>query len=161
MIKIVSQLNPLQALPREDCERHYVDVHMRFVRETAVRLPGFLTYHTDRLLRRYDIAGGWSRRPDIWRIAVARFEGDPAAPLEPMAEGMNEDHRNFLRDYRFFKTAEEKLVDRLRGQTSLAKYTFHIDREPEVPHDEAVRELQPAIDRLAELAAGAFGLRLQ
>ena len=160
MIKIVSLVRPLAALPLEECERHYRDVHMPFVRATARSLPGFLTYHNDLVLTRYDVAGGWSQRPDIWRIATARFEGDPRLPLEPMADGMNEDHRHFLSHYRFFKAVEETLVDRLSGQTALAKFALHIDRSPELTREEAERELQPRVERLAELASGAFGLRL-
>lgn len=86
---------------------------------------------------------------------------EPPAPLpEAFADLVSEDHRNFLRDMRMFTAVEELRVDRRTGQTSLAKFSLHVDRKSTTPPGEAEHRLQRMLHPIIDAAAAAFGARL-
>lgn len=163
MVKSITRFEPSALYPVEECERHYIEVHTRFVRHLFRQLETALTYHTNRVLRQYDLCGRWYQRPMAWRFVVTRLQGDllsrGAALPESVRALYGQDHTNFLRDLRSFPVEEDTLFDRIEGQTAFAKYLFEFDRPPERPSAEAYGHLRQFVETLFERAGEAFGLR--
>ena len=161
LAKTISQFQPLAASTREACDRHYREVHTRFARGFLRELPHVRSYHVGLAESAYDVAGGWAAPPPTFRYVVLRFDPGTGLSIGPdLRDRITQDHRVFLRELRGFSVEEEVLVDRLRGQTSLAKYQFEYDRPPGEPAEVGAARLREQLDRLVALADDAFGLRL-
>lgn len=164
MIKVVAQFDPLRSLPLQECERHYNDVHVPFIRHGVRDAPGMITYQTNLVLRQRDVDGGWHARPRAWRWATGRFDESPEEPPAPLpeefAEQVSQDHRNFLRNLRTFTAVEEVQLDRRTQQTRLEKFSLHVDRRPAVAAPVAQARLRELLSPVLEGADQAFGLRL-
>ncbi len=164
MIKVVAQFDHLRGLPHRECERHYLEVHVPFIRHAVRHAENIVTYETNLVVAQRDVDGGWHARPTAWRWATGRFQGssdDPPAPLPPpFARLVSEDHRNFLKDLRMFTAEEQVRVDRRSGQTSLAKFSLHVDRRATTPAVEAQRRLEQGVSPMIDAAQHAFGARL-
>jgi hypothetical protein len=127
--KSISRFNPVSTLALEECERHYTEVHFPFARQLLRGKPQVVSYHTNRVLRQYDINGGWRQRPTAWRFVILRFEeGRSLEVSEEERRLIADDHLNCLRDLRSCPVAEEDVIDRCRNQTAMAKYLFEFDR---------------------------------
>jgi len=161
--KTLSTFNPLTARGREECERHYTEVHTRFARHLLRDRHHVVSYHIDRAVAQYDVRGGFGQRPDAWRIVILRLQpGTRLGLSSEEQEQVVQDHRNCLRDLRSFRLSERVVLDELRGQTALVKYLFHFER---APGEEGVRgdaeRLGEIADQLARRAEdGDVGLRL-
>lgn len=159
--KVVGRFDPLASLPLAECERHYTEVHFPFAQRQLRTMPHVVTYHTNRVTAELDLAGGWRQRPRAWRFVLLRFQPGRALGFPPdVAEAVAQDHRNVLSNLRSYQVREDVRLDRLTGQTALAKYLFEVDRDPAVPAQESADRLAAGIGRLRDLAADAYGLRL-
>ncbi len=159
--KSFARFLPLTSRTREECERHYVDVHFAFARRMLAAQPNLITYHTGVAVAEYDIAGGWSQYPRAWRFVMLRLRAGQAREASPeIAELIAQDHRNCLRDLRSCKVSEDVVLDRRSGQTVLVKYLFEFDRHPDTPADVAASAFRVIVDAVVAAADSAQGLRL-
>ena len=51
--KRVMQFQPSSLRPREECERHYLDVHSAWAVRTFAAMDDLVSYHTNRVLRQW------------------------------------------------------------------------------------------------------------
>jgi hypothetical protein len=155
--KSISQFLPLAALPKEQCERHYVEVHFPFAQAALLELPHVVAYHTNRADRQLDIAGGWRQEPAAWRFVFLHFiAGAELAPSPELATTIEADHENCLRSLQRTSVREEVLVDHRCGQIQMAKYLVAVDRRS----DEAIAALEQLTERLCDVVNKEFGGRL-
>ena len=160
MTKGIGRFDPVSTHPPEESERHYVEVHTRWARHRLRQMPEVESYHTNRVLRQYDIRGGWGQRPTAWRFVVLRYDG-PGIGFTPADRAkIANDHLNCLKNLRSCVVDEETLIDRRCGQTVLEKYLFEYDRSPEMAPAEADEHLSDLVRTLVDLAGDTFGLRL-
>lgn len=158
--KTFSTFAPLAALPVEESERHYRDVHTPFARRFLRELDQVVSYHTARATAELDLGGGWQQRPRAFRYIAMRFLPGRSLELpEELHERIVQDHRSCLRDLRSFRVREQVLLDRLWGQVGLSKHVVELERRPGTSPDEGRRHLREQLRVLAEQAVGAFGLR--
>lgn len=171
--KTMSSFNPLATLGLDECERHYTTVHTRWARHLLRDRPHVVSYHIDRARGAYDVRGGFGQRPDAWRWVVLRLAPGRRLGLSlAEQEQVVQDHRNCLRDVRSFTVDERIVVDERRGQTTLVKYLFDLERtgdgpvggtggDPAIALEEDRRRFDSLAAALAEQArAGDHGLRL-
>lgn len=162
--KTITQFLPLAALPVEECERHYVEVHFPFAQAALRELPNVLTYHTNRTDRQLDIAGGWYQRPTAWRFVLLQFvEGTQVGFTPEQVRTVELDHENCLRRLQRCAVREEIVVDRRCGQRQMTKYLVAVDRRrhpsPSADVDVAA-ELDGLVDALTRAVDDGFGGRL-
>jgi hypothetical protein len=158
--KTFSTFAPLAALPVEESDRHYREVHAPFARRFLREMDQVVSYHTARATAELDLGGGWRQRPRAFRYIAMRFLPGRSLELpEELHERIVQDHRSCLRDLRSFRVREQVLHDRLRGQTGLSKHVIELERRPGVPAEEGERYLDKQLAVLAEQAETAFGLR--
>lgn len=132
--KTMSSFNPLWSLGIDECERHYSDVHTRWARHLLRDRPHMVSYHIDRATAAYDVRGGFGQRPDAWRWVILRLAPGQRLGLSAAEqEQVVQDHRNCLRDLRSFTVDERVVIDELRGQTTLVKYLFDLERASGAP----------------------------
>lgn len=161
LAKTISEFQPLAASTRAEADRYYREVHSRFARGFLREMASVRSYHTGLAVASYDVAGGWAAPPRAFRYVVLRYDPGTELPWTPeLRERITQDHRVFLRELRGFAVDEEVLLDRLSGQTALVKYQFEHDRVPGEPVEAGAARWRSQLDRLAELAGDAFGLRL-
>jgi hypothetical protein len=158
--KSFSTFAPLASQPVEESDRHYREVHAPFARRFLRDMDQVVSYHTARATAELDLGGGWRQRPRSFRFIVLRYLSGRALELpEELHEAVVQDHRNCLRDLRAFPVTEQVLLDRLRGQTGVAKHVVQLERRSDTTADEAEAYLAKQVDVLAEQADAAFGLR--
>lgn len=158
--KTYAHFLPLAALPAQESDRHYREVHTRWARRFLRELPDVISYATDRVLAERDPAGGWGQRPRAFRFISMRYAPGTRLDLPPeLREQVVQDHRNCLRELRSFAVREQVLVDRLHGGTGLAKHVVELDRRPGTSAAEAAERLADGLQVLEEQAHDAFGLR--
>ena len=158
--KTISQFLPLGASDPEECDRYYREVHTRYARGFLREMEHVRSYHIGRAEAAYDLNGAWHSRPQVFRYVTLRFTPGHGLAMPPgLRRTIAEDHRVFLRELRGFVIEEEVVIDRLRGQTSLAKYVFEFDRSPGEVAEVGAARLAEQVGRLAALAGEAFGLR--
>ena len=160
MTKSIARFDPVSTHPVEESERHYVEVHARWARQRLRQLPAVLSYHTNLVMRQYDMRGDWRQRPTAWRFVVLRFEGERLGFTPVDSALVARDHLNCLRDLRSCVVDERVLLDQRRGQTTFEKYLFEYDRSPDVTPGEADMALDVLVDCVVPAARDAFGLRL-
>lgn len=160
MTKSIARFDPVSAHPVEESEHHYVEVHARWARRRLREFPAVRSYHTNRVLRQYDMLGGWRQRPTAWRFVVLRFDGERIGFTPADSALIARDHLNCLRDLRSCVVEERVLHDERRDQTAFEKYLFEYDRSPDVTREEADKSLDAIVDRVVPAARDAFGLRL-
>lgn len=158
--KNISHFLPVSTVPPEECDRHYTDVHSRFARGFMRAADDVVSYHINRAVAEYDLVGDWRQRPRAFRFIVLRTKDGPLRLPPHLAAVVAEDHRAFLRELRSFPVEEVTVLDELRGQTSLVKYLFELDRHPDTDPADARRTLDAQTAALAEQANHALGLRL-
>lgn len=159
-VKRIAHFLPLAALPAEESDRHYREVHTPFARRLLREAEQVVSYHTAKVTAELDLAGGWRQRPRAFRFIVMRFLPGRSLELpEDVHERIVQDHRSCLRELRSFAVSEQVLVDRLRGQTSLVKYVLELDRRADTSPADADRHLAERLAGLAEQVDRAFGLR--
>ena len=158
--KTIGRIEPLSTQPVEESERHYVEVHTRWARHRLRQLPEVTAYHTNRVLRQYDIRGGWAQRPSAWRFVILRFEGPRISFTPEDRATIARDHLNCLKNLRSCVVDEQVLLDQRSGQTAFEKYLFEYDRAPDTSREQADADLDALLRSLLDLADGAFGLRL-
>lgn len=158
--KSISHFLPLAALPEEESDRHYREVHTPFARRLLRGAEQVVSYHTARVTAELDLAGGWRQRPRAFRFIVMRFlPGRSLEFPEVVHERIVQDHRNCLRELRSFPVREQVLLDRLSGQTSLVKYVLELDRRADTSQQAADEHLGEQLAGLVEQMDSAFGLR--
>lgn len=152
--------SPLASVAEDECDRHYREVHVPFARRMLRGLDQVLSYHTARAVAERDLAGGWSARPQAFRIIVIRTVQGRALELPGSArERVVQDHRRCLRDLRAFTVTEQVLYLRAPGYGALVKYVLELDRPAAATPGEGRERMADAARVLAEQADGAFGLR--
>ena len=158
--KTFSSFAPLASQPVEESDRHYREVHAPFARRFLREMEQVVSYHTGRVTAELDLGGGWRQRPRAFRFIVLRYLSGRSLELpEELHERIVQDHRSCLRDLRSFPVREQVVLDRLHGQTGLAKHVVQLERRSDTSAEEAARYLAKQVDVLAEQAQGAFGLR--
>lgn len=145
--------------PREECERHYLEVHSPWAVRALAENPALVGYHTNLLVGQWDIAGGFRRTPDLWRYASMRFRA-PGAEFPPtVARMLAHDHQNFLRDLRRFDVEETVLHDGTTGQLSSDKYVLVVDRPARLSVDEGWAALDELLALLGRVVPTQYGAR--
>jgi hypothetical protein len=160
-IKRIMQFQPSALRPREECERHYLDVHSAWAVRTFRGMDDLVSYHTNLVVRQWDIAGGFGRSPDLWRFAEMRSTPDGAFEFpRGVAEMLSDDHQNFLSHLRRFDVEERVLFDRRSGQLTSAKYVIVLDRPDGLASAEVPRGVAQVVDVLGALLEDSYGARL-
>lgn len=160
MSKSISRFLPVSTQPPEESERHYSQVHFPWAQRLLAEREQVRTYHTNRVLRQYDQTGRFARRPTAWRFVLLTFEPGRGLELDPAtAERIAQDHPNCLRALRATPVEPTLILDRVDGQTVLAKYLVELDRAAETSPEEADLRLKVMIDRLASRLDGTPGFR--
>lgn len=158
--KTFSTFAPLAALPVEESDRHYREVHAPFARRFLREMDQVVSYHTARATAELDLGGGWLQRPRAFRYITMRFLPGRTLELpEELHERIVQDHRSCLRDLRSFRVHEQVLLDRLSGQSGVSKHVIELERRADVTRDEADHHLDEQLKVLADQAHGAYGLR--
>src|SRR3954469_15535002 len=123
-------------------------------------MPSLLSYHTDRVVAQADVTGGWGQRPRAWRVNMLRFApGEGLAFTPGQNEMVAQDHVNCLYRLRSCEAEETVLLDRLGGQTALAKFMLGADRPASVDPEQAWSSFTELADRVLAAMDGAFGAR--
>lgn len=160
MGKHFSRFDPTPSKSPEECERHYTQVHVHMAQELLRPMPSLLSYHTNRAVAQADVNGTFHQRPRAWRFAVLRFApGETLAFSPEQNEMVARDHVNCLYRLRSCEAEETVLLDRLGGQTALAKFMLEADRPASVDPERAWRSFRELADRVFSAMDGAFGAR--
>jgi hypothetical protein len=160
MGKLFSRFDPTPSRSPEECERHYTQVHVHMAQELLRPMPSLLSYHTDRAVAQADVNGSFQQRPRAWRFAVVRTAPGEALAFSPeQGEMVAQDHVNCLYRLRSCEAEETVLLDRLGGQTALAKFMLEADRPASVEPEQAWRSFTELADRVLAAMDGAFGAR--
>src|SRR4051794_37747415 len=160
MGKHFSRFDPTPSRSREECERHYTDVHVRMAQELLRPMPSLLTYHTNVAVAQADVNGGWQQRPRAWRFAVMRFAPGESLVFSPeQTEMVAQDHVNCLYRLRSCEAEESVLLDRREGSTALSKFMLEADRPASVDPEQAWDSFSALADRVLAAMDGAYGAR--
>jgi hypothetical protein len=159
--KRILQFQPSALRPLEECEQHYLDVHSSWAVRTFQGMDALVGYHTNLMLRQWDIQGGFGRRPDVWRFAEMRSRpGEPFEFAPGTTEMLSDDHQNFLSHLRRFDVEERTWLDRRAGRLTSAKYVVVLDRPAGVSEAEAPQRVEDVVTAWRDLLADAYGARL-
>src|SRR4051794_38413458 len=160
MGKHFSRFDPTPSKRPEECERHYTQVHVHMAQELLRPMPSLLSYHTNVAVAQADVTGGFNQRPRAWRFAVLRFAPGESLVFSPeQTEMVARDHVNCLYRLRSCEAEESVLLDRLGGQTALAKFMLEADRPAAGDPEQAWRSFSALGDRVLAAMGGAFGAR--
>jgi hypothetical protein len=158
--KAIGRFDPTPSRTREECERHYTQVHVRMAQDLLRPMPSLLSYHTNRVLAEADVTGGWDQRPRAWRFNMLRFAPGEALAFSPeQNEMVAQDHVNCLYRLRHCDVEETVLLDRLGGQTALAKFLLEADRPAAAEPAGAWASFAELAERVLAAMDGAFGAR--
>ena len=159
--KSIARFDPVSSHPVDESERHYSAVHFPFAQRLLYDMPQVVSYHTNRVLRQYDLCGGWNQRPTAWRFVLLVFDAGRGLEFtREINELITQDHLNCLKSLRSCGVEETTVLDRLSGQTTLGKYLIEFDRAPSVGAVEADARLGAITEGLLEHFRDAFGTRL-
>ena len=160
MSKAFSRFEPTPARSVEECERHYMEVHVRMAQDLLRPMPGLESYHTNRAVAQADVSGGWAQEPRAWRFVVLRFaSGAALAFTDEQNEMVARDHVNCLYRLRHCDVEETVLIDSGRGHFTFAKFMIEADRAPAAEAEEAWLAFAELGDRVHDLMRTAFGAR--
>ena len=160
MAKAIGRFDPTPSRAPEECERHYIQVHVRMAKELLRPMPSLRAYHTNRVVAQADVTGGWSQLPRAWRFNMLRFAPGEALAFTPEQDEMvARDHVNCLYRLRHCNVEETVLLDRLSGQTALAKFLLEADRPASVDPERAWASFSELAERVLAMMDGAFGAR--
>jgi hypothetical protein len=161
MTKAISRFEPTPSRTAEECERHYMSVHVPMAQNLLRGMDGLRSYHVNRALAQADVSGGWSQQPRAWRFALVRFApGEMLAFTPEQQELVAHDHVNCLYRLRHCSLEETILLDRRSEQLTLAKFMIEADRPPEVSAAAAWEAFERLASHLREIMLSAFGARL-
>ncbi|TYL54969.1 hypothetical protein FXB39_05030 [Nocardioides sp. BGMRC 2183] len=159
--KRILQFQASKLAPKEQSERHYLEVHSAWARRELRATDGMLAYHTNLMLGQWDVLGGFGQAPDLWRLATMRTRHDAKVGFPPeLLPVLSADHQNFLRELRGFEVEESVCFDRRAGQMTSDKYVLIFDRPVSVDRADAEAAVVEVGHRLSGLLAGAYGARL-
>src|SRR3954454_7583752 len=160
MGKLFSRFDPAPSRPPEDCAHHYTQVHVHMAQEPLRPMPSLVSYHTDRAVAQADVNGAFKQRPRAWRFAVVRTAPGESLAFSPeQSEMVAQDHVNCLYRLRSCEAEETVLLDRLGGQTALAKFMLEADRPASAEPELAWHSFAVLADRVLSAMDGAFGAR--
>ena len=161
MIKILNFIAPI-AGAEDYCDEYYRTVHVPLIARTLRADPRWVSYHQNRLIASYDALGGFSKRPDRWRLVLLRGvteesgAGRASRPNNFELQRVIElDHPNFLSAITRLEAREVTVHDSLHGQTALNKYVVAF-----ASAGEASAAGRAAVDELAGVVSTAAGCRL-
>jgi hypothetical protein len=158
--KAIGRFDPTPSRTPEECERHYTQVHVRMAQDLLQQMPSVLSYHTNRVVAQADVTGGWGQLPRAWRFNMLRFApGETLAFSPEQNEMVAQDHTNCLYRLRHCDVEETVLLDRVGGQTALAKFLLEADRPAPVAPDQAWESFSALAQRVLAVMDGAFGAR--
>jgi hypothetical protein len=158
--KAIGRFEPTPSRTAEECERHYTHVHVRMAQDLLRPMPSLLSYHTNRVVAQADVTGSWSQQPRAWRFNMLRFApGGALAFTDEQNEMVARDHVNCLYRLRHCDVEETLPLDRLSGQTALAKFLLEADRSPSAGPEDAWASFSALADRVRAAMDGAFGAR--
>jgi hypothetical protein len=158
--KHVSRFLPTPSRSPEECERHYTEVHVHMAQELLRPMPSLLSYHTNVAVAQADVNGAFKARPRAWRFALMRFEPGATLAFSPeQTEMVAQDHVNCLYRLRSCDVEESVLLDRLSGQTALAKFMLEADRPASVDPEQAWASFTRLAEGVLAVMEGAFGAR--
>jgi hypothetical protein len=161
------RLWPIPDMDLEDADRHYRDVHFRFAATTFRTTDAVLAYHSNRALGQFELTGGFSEDPDIWRFVVTRWDSSHDGEhsvgwLDPRIRDLFfVDRRNGIGRVSSCEVDEQIVVDRRSGQLTSAKYIIQFT-SAQFPDAGAFDEYYNSrhLPAIAEAAQSAAGLRL-
>jgi hypothetical protein len=170
MPKVFNRFEPSALRPLEECERYYREVATPLAQDLLSKHPNTVSYTQLRVLREYDLAGGWKQPLTAWRFVImcSRDDGladgrhgraSAVATGDDTRQALAQSNMFCLRELKRTPVEERVLLDRLTGQTALDHYLFEYDRPHELPADDARQRLERLADRFTELAHDAFGVR--
>jgi hypothetical protein len=158
--KAIGRFDPTPSRTPEECERHYTQIHVRMAQELLRPVPSLLSYHTDRVVAQADVTGGWGQRPRAWRFNMLRFApGEGLAFTPEQSEMVAQDHVNCLYRLRHCEVDEAVLLDRVGGQTALAKFLLEADRPAATDPERAWASFSELAQRVLAAMDGAEGAR--
>jgi hypothetical protein len=159
--KAIGRFDPTPSRTPEECECHYTEVHVRMAQELLRPMASLRSYHTNRVVAQADVTGGWGQSPRAWRFNMLRFAPGEALAFTPeQNEMVAQDHVNCLYRLRHCDVEETVLLDRLSGQTALAKFRLEADRPAAVEPGRAWASLSALAERVLAAMDGAFGARV-
>jgi len=154
VVKSLAFFDHLAAQSQDECERHYMSVHVPFILRTLQSVGMAQSYYTARIVSQRDLNGTWQQKPGNWRSAAirVRIPDDGAALPEQTRLFIEDDHRRFLRNLRSYLCAETVLHEDLRQRPSTSKFILEIGPRSVVD----VATLSAMLDELgAELTSRA------
>lgn len=158
MLKSIVQFSPTATVTPEEAERHYSEIHIAMAQKLFMfHVDSLERYMPQRVLRQYDIAGGFNRKPpDAWRFVFLHHDS-PQYMSDAWRDLTSEDHEHCLEHIRSYVVDEERtLVDRRAGQMVSAKFCFIFGRETRGDDGGLVE----VIDRVVKKFRSAPGARL-
>ncbi|WP_326640752.1 hypothetical protein OG884_37150 [Streptosporangium sp. NBC_01755] len=160
-IKILNFVEPI-AGAEDYCEEYYRTVHVPLIARTLREDPRWVSYYQNRLVAGYDALGGFSKRPDRWRLVLLRGVAEEAGggrafrPNNPELQRVVElDHPNFLSAITRLEAREVTVHDSLGAQSALNKYVVAFASAGEMASGRSA-----AVDEFMEAASSAVGCRL-
>jgi hypothetical protein len=158
--KAIGRFDPTPSRTAEECERHYTQVHVRMAQELLRPMPSLVSYHANRVVAQADVTGRWGQRPRAWRFNMLRFAPGQALAFTPeQNEMVARDHVNCLYRLRHCDVDETVALERLAGQTALAKFLLEADRPPSADPEAAWASFSGLAERILAVMDGAFGAR--
>ena len=159
--KRILQFQASALIPREQSERHYLEVHSAWALREIRAMDDMLAYHTNLMLGQWDLLGDFRQAPDLWRFATMRTKpGAKKGFLPKVIPFLSADHQNFLRELRGFEVEESVWFDRRSGQLTTDKYVLVLDRPSGLDRAAALAVLEEVENGLRELLEHAYGARL-
>lgn len=137
------QANPKYSEP--ECDRHYVESHIGLVRASMLANPDRLSYYVGKVVREFDLNGGWSHPLTLWRYVWCHMVVDQSAA--PGVDGSNHDPVSRVAmsrdgavsftDLKRTIVTEETLLDRQMPGVGGRYYLFDYVRRADDPEETA------------------------
>lgn len=136
-MKRIDRFDPVRSRTFDDAERHYVDIHHRFVRNMYRRDDSVVhQYIANRALGQYDINGGFDQVPTAWRYVIEEVNDDLQAADDFISGWAKDiiwlDHLNCIRNIKAYDVEANTVFDKISGQMIFVKYLFEYHRREDV-----------------------------
>jgi len=152
----------------EECERHYTGSHVPMVRNSMLANPARLSYYVGRVVREFDLNGGWTHPVTLWRYVWCHMTVDQKAGAgvdgtnhEPVARAaMSRDGAVSFSDLKRTVVEEETLLDRMLPGLAGSYHIFDYVRRADESADSARERLAGIMREANERLQGNLGARL-
>lgn len=152
----------------EECERHYVGSHVPMVRNAMLASPARLSYYVGRVVREFDLNGGWTHPVTLWRYVWCHMQVDRDAAKgvdgtnhDPVARAaMSRDGAVSFTDLKRTVVEEETLLDRMRPGLAGSYHVFDYARRADESQESARARLRAIVREANDRLEGNIGARL-